>query len=153
MGLPIISIKKSMDKKKIKKIPKSNITPMPNYSTKQNLVMSGFIDMTRRLSIRSAQVANNQLEVMKKKPLNQPTFNTSAKNNSLLSFSGVLILTIDLILIGYFVLGSRRGWITLEQSEICMFIHFLCAPVVLPMIYFMRNQNYLIVVLKDLNLL
>ena len=153
MGLPIILIKKRMDKKKIKKIPKSNITPMPNYSTKQKLEISGFLDMTRRLSIRSAKVVNNQLEAIKKKPLNQPTFNTSAKNNSLLSFSGVLILTIDLILIGYFVLGSRRGWITLEQSEICMFIHFLCAPVVLPMIYFMRNQNYLIVVLKDLNLL
>ena len=150
IGLTIILVKKYMDKKKIYKIPKSNITPISNYSTKQQFEISTFLNSTRTILMKSANIADNQPRVM---PLLQPLLNTSAKNNSLLSFSGVLILTIDFVLIICFALGSRRGWITLDQSEICMYVHFLCTPVVLPIIYFMRNQNHLVVVLKDLNLL
>ena len=138
-----------MDRKKIKEVPKSNITPKSNYNSEQEFDINTFLNT----SGTTAEVVDNLPRAIKTMPLNAFALNTSARNNSLLSLSGVFFLTADLILILYFAIGSRSNWITLEQSELCNYIHLLCAPLVLPMIYFMRNPNYLVVVLKDLNLM
>ena len=106
-----------MDKKKIQGIPKSNIKPMANlYTTAQSFEMKSFHNMPKLVLVKSTQGVENQSKTSKNKPLNLLQLNTSVKNKDLLSFSGVLIFALDFILIAYFTVGSRRGWITLEQA-------------------------------------
>ena len=134
-----------MDRKKIQGIPKSNIKPMTNQTTEQSFEIKSFHKIPRLVLVKSTEGAENQSKTSKNKPLNSLQFNTSVKNKNLLSFSGLLILALDFILIAYFIVGSRRDWITLEQAELCFYLHVLCAPLMLPMIYFMRSPKHLVV--------
>ena len=128
----------------MKRIPKSNI--------KQSEIRKAFHNITKMSLVESELEFDICPKTIKNKPLDLAAFNTLSKNNSLLSLLGVLTLTVDFVLIAYFTIGSRRGWITLKESELCQFIHLICAPVLLPIIYFMRNPNYLAAVMRDMNL-
>ena len=137
----------------MKEISKSNIIPMSKNSSEQQYEMITFHTTPRKIVIRSAEIVDNQPTLIKNKPLDLPKFNTSAKNSSLLSFSGALILTVDFIFIACFTIGTRSNLVTMEQSVLFFHIHLLCSPIVFPMIYFLKKPKYLVVVLKDLNLL
>ena len=107
IGLPTIWIKKLKDRKKIRGIPKSNIKPMANHTAEESFEMKSFHNIPRLVVIKSVQGVENQSKTSKNKPLNSLHLNTSVKNKGLLSFSGVLILALDFILILYFTIGSN----------------------------------------------
>ena len=129
---------------------------MSNNGSEKQIEMTSFHTTPKKIVIRSAEVAANQPTSIKSKLLSYyplPTVNTSAKNSSLLSFTGVSILTVELFFFAYFTAGTRSNWVTQEQSVLFIHIHLAFSPVVFPMIYFLKNPKYLVVVLKDLNLL
>jgi hypothetical protein len=47
------------------------------------------------------------------------------------------------------VLSSRFGWITRNQGILYIFMFYCFIPVLLPVIYFMRNPKHLKSVLQD----
>ena len=77
-------------------------------------------------------------------------FNTSKSNKNLINFAGVLLIILIFIILGYFPLASRLGWITLRQVNIYTFIPLCSIPVLLPTMYFMYKPQHLINVLNDL---
>ena len=117
---------------------------MANHTTEESFEMKSFHNTPRLVLVKSSQRVENQSRTSKNKPLNLLQFNTSVKNKNLLSFSGALILALDFILCACFTQGSRMGWITMEHAELCFNVHLHCAPVMLPMIYFMRNPKHLV---------
>ena len=86
------------------------------------------------------------------RPITTFAFNTTKYNKNLISFSGISILIVLLVLLGVFAVGSRSSWISHNQGITYVYINFCCLPVVLPTIYFIKKPNHLIVAMKDLDL-
>ena len=106
----------------------------------------------------------SQLQARTKKKANDPTitsqqsppimlYNTSKRNKNLINFTGMLLIGIMFIIIGYFPLPSRLGWISQSDGNTYFFVPICCIPVILPTIYFMSNPKHLIRVLTDLQIL
>ena len=161
ISLPIVFWKKYINKKIPSKIPRSRITQVPNRNTSDLAIGMKPIDKMPKLndveSIEMMNFAEFLQETIPYKPQVQPittfAFNTSKYNRNLISFSGISILIILLVVMGVFAGVSRYFWISLFQAQIYWYINFCCLPVILPTIYFMRKPNHLVVAMKDLNLL
>ena len=132
-------------------IPKSRITHTPNRNTPDQVI--GMNDFE---SIEMMNFAESLQERIPNKPqvrqITSFAFNTTKYNKNLISFSGISILIVLLVLLGVFAVGSRSSWISHNQGIIYVYINFCCLPVVLPTIYFIKNPNHLIVAMKDLDL-
>ena len=79
-------------------------------------------------------------------------FNTSKSNKNLINFTGMLLISVTIIILVYFPAVSRLGWITLNELNLYIYICHCFFPVILPTLYFMYKPKHLIKVLKDLNL-
>ena len=151
----------------IRRIPKPRITLAPARNTfEQAIEMNSIhgppsmnvVELMGRIDIEeiSQEIVSGQPSKPKVQPTS-PTFtlhyNAIKYNENLISFSGIFILGAFFILISGITVGSRLGWIGLNQSMYYWYINFCCLPVILPTIYFGRKPNHLVVVMKDLNLL
>ena len=152
ISLPIFFWKKYINRKITRGIPKSRITHVPNRNTPDQLI--GMNDVE---SIEMINFAEFLQERIPDKPQVQPittiAFNTTKYNKNLISFSGISILIVLLVVMGVFAAGSRSSWISHIQGQTYVYINFCCLPVVLPTIYFIQKPNHLVVAMKDLNLL
>ena len=77
-------------------------------------------------------------------------FNTSKSNKNIINFTGMLLISVMFIILGYFTVASRSGWISLREGNIYSFVPICCIPLIFPTIYFMYNPKHLINVLNDL---
>ena len=100
-------------------------------------------------SINNSKHGNN-LDMML--PLNSPVlcFNTSKSNKNIINFTGMLLISVMFIILGYFTVASRSGWISLREGNIYSFVPICCIPLIFPTMYFMYNPKHLINVLNDL---
>ena len=166
ISVPIVFVKKYIYTKMIRRIPIPRITSaQARHALEQAIVMNPIhgppsmnaVETMGRINMEeiSQEIVSGQLS----KPKVQPTrtftlpYNVSKYNENLISFSGIFILGAFFILISGITVGSRLGWISLNQSIYYWYINFCCLPVILPTIYFWRKPNNLVVVMKDLNLL
>ena len=151
----------------IKRIPRPRITPAPARNTPEQAIEMNSIhgppsmndaELTGRINME--EISQEIVSGQPSKPQVQPTsptftlpYNVTKHNENLISFSGIFILGAFFILMSGITIGSRFGWISLNQSIYYWYINFCCLPVILPTIYFGRKPNNLVVVMKDLNLL
>ena len=80
-------------------------------------------------------------------------YNNSKRNKNLINFTGMILISVMFIIIGYFPLASRLGWISQRNGNTYLFVPICCIPVILPTIYFMSNPKHLIKVLRDMQFL
>lgn len=160
ISLPIFFWKKYINRKITREIPKSRITHTPNRNTPDKAIGMNPTDkipeMNDVVSIEMMNFAEFLQERIPDKPQIRPittfAFNTTKYNKNLISFSGISILIVLLVLLGVFAVGSRSSWISHNQGITYVYINFCCLPVVLPTIYFIKKPNHLIVAMKDLDL-
>ena len=82
----------------------------------------------------------------------QVRFNNHKYNKNIINLSGLFIIGM-IFGIGFgLCFSSRFGWMMHSQAILYTFVHFCCVPVLLPIIYFMRNPSHLILVLREHNL-
>ena len=174
IGLPMIGIKKFISKKQLSIVPKSNIITLPNKTSQkqyeESIQMETFHAKSRIIQVQSINVIDvddmeSQSATSKnKKKANDPTitsqqsppimlYNTSKRNKNLINFTGMLLIGVMFIIIGYFPLASRLEWISQRDGNTYIFVPICCIPVILPTIYFMFNPKHLIRVLTDLKFL
>ena len=136
-----------------REIPRSKITHTPNRNAPD---LDKMPKMNNVELIEMMNFAEFLQERIPDKPQVLPittfAFNTTKYNKNLISFSGISILIVLLVLLGVFAVGSRSSWISHNQGITYVYINFCCLPVVLPTIYFIKNPNHLIVAMKDLDL-
>ena len=150
----------------IRRIPKPRITLAPARNTfEQAIEMNSIhgppsmndVESTGRINMEEffQEIVSGQPSQPQVQPTRNLTLplNVSKYNENLISFSGIFILGAFFILMSGITVGSRHGWINLNQSIYYWYINFCCLPVILPTIYFGRKPNHLVVVMKDLNLL
>ena len=150
ISLPILFVKKYNHTKAIIRIPRSRIIPKPDSNTHAQSIEMNDVDSIEQVTIeQSLHQETRSNEPQFQQPI---LFNTIKYNKNLISLSGISILiTIPLLMLGV-AIGSRYGWFSLVQSIGIWYIYFCCLPVILPTIYFMRNPNHFIIVMKNLNL-
>ena len=155
--MPIVFVKKYIYTKIIGRIPKSRIAPTPNRNTSEQAIEMNLIHGSQSMNNVESTGRIDMEEIYQQRESGQPsqpqvqpirTYNVSKYNKNLISFSGAF-----LVLMGGIAVGSRFGWISLNQSKYYWYINFCCLPVILPTIYFGRKPNHLVVATKDLNLL
>ena len=153
-SLPIVFWKKYINTKITREIPRSRITHAPNRNTLDQAI--GMIPIDDIESIEMMDFTEFLQERIPDNPQVQQmttiAFNTSKYNKNLISFSGISILIVLLVVMGVFAVGSR-SWIGHIQAQTYVYINFCCLPIVLPTIYFIQEPNHLVVAMKDLNLL
>ena len=139
-------MKKYNDIKTICRIPRPRITPAPSRNTPVQSIEMSVIESIGGMNIEEffQETITNPLQVQ--------AFNISKYNKNLISFVGISFLVTYLIVITGIAIGSRYG-LSLVQTQLYLYIAFYCLPVILPTIYFMRNPNHFISVVRDLNLL
>ena len=133
--------------KTICRIPRPRITHAPARDTSEQSIEMNVIESIEGRNIKQfiqETIAN---------PFQVQAFNIAKYNKNLISFLGISFLVTFFLVITGIAVGSRYGWISLVQTQLYGFIGFCCLPVILPTIYFMRNPNHLIIVMRDLNLL
>ena len=133
--------------KAICRIPRPRITPAAARNTPEQ-----YIEMN---VIEPIQVMNTEqiLQETIGNPFQVQVFNITKYNKNLISFPGISFLVTYFVLMTGLAVGSRYGWISLVQTQLYLYIGFCCLPVILPTIYFMRNPNHFIIVMRDSNLL
>ena len=137
---------KKYDIKTIFRIPTPRITTAPARNTPEqsiemNVIPTGGMNIEQFFQ---ETIAN---------PFQVQAFNIAKYNENLISFPGISFLVTYFLVMTGIAVGSRYDWITVVQTQLYGFIGFCCLPVILPTIYFMRNPNHLIIVMRDLNLL
>ena len=122
-------------------------------------VIDNDVNDIENLSIDEKSISINE-SINNPDQLNDPTpcppitmFNTSKSNKNLINFTGMILISVMFIIIGYFPLASRLGWISQRNGNTYLFVPICCIPVILPTIYFMSNPKHLIRVLTDLQIL
>ena len=75
--------------------------------------------------------------------------NNSKYNKNTISLTGLCIIGIIYGLGMGLVFSGRFGWITQNQGTLYVFMLYCSIPVLLPVIYFMRNPKHLKTVLQD----
>ena len=149
ISLPIVFWKKYINTKITRKIPRSRITPGPDKNTPDQAIGVESIEMMNFAELLRERIPDKP----QVRPISTIAFNTSKYNKNLISFSGICILIILLVVMVVFTVGSRSSWISHFQAQTYVYINFCCLPVVLPTIYFIQKPNHLVVAMKDLNLL
>ena len=133
--------------KAICRIPRPRITPAAARNTPEQSIEMNVIEPIQEMNneqILQETIAN---------PFHLQAFNITKYNKNLISFSGIFIIIVLLVVMGVFAVGSRSSWISHIQAQTYVYINFCCLPVVLPTIYFIQKPNHLVVAMKDLNLL
>ena len=133
--------------KAICRIPRPRITPAAARNTPEQSIEMNVIEPIQEMNteqILQETIAN---------PFHVQAFNITKYNKNLISFPGISFLVTYFLLMTGLAVGSRYGWISLVQTQLYWYIGFCCFPVIIPTIYFMRNPNHLISVMRDLNLL
>ena len=133
--------------KAIWRIPRPRITPAAAKNTPEQSIEMNVIEPIQEMNteqILQETIAN---------PFHVQAFNITKYNKNLISFPGISFLVTYFLLMTGLAVGSRYGWISLVQLQLYWYIGFCCFPVIIPTIYFMRNPNHLISVMRDLNLL
>ena len=133
--------------KAIWRIPRPRISPAAAKNTPEQSIEMNVIKPIQEINtehILQERIAN---------PFHVQEFNITRYNKNLISFPGISFLVTYLLLMTGLLVGSRYGWISLVQTQLYWYIGFCCFPVIIPTIYFMRNPNHLISVMRDLNLL
>ena len=132
--------------KTICRIPRPRITPAPSRNTPVQSIEMSVIESIGGMNIEEffQETITNPLQVQ--------AFNVSKYNENIISFVGISFLVTYVIVITGIAIGSRYG-LSLVQTQLYLYIAFFCLPVILPTIYFMRNPNHFISVMRDLNLL
>ena len=155
IGSLLIFIKKLISRRIIQRIPKSNIVPQPTNDREQLFQMETFLSTPRIIQVqpRNKNDTGDIFLLGQKIVLPfQVRFNNYKYNKNIINLSGIFIIgmiySIGLCL-GF---STRFGWIMYQQAILFTFVHFCCVPVILPTIYFIRNPNHLISVLRDHNL-
>ena len=132
--------------KAICRIPRPRITPATARNTPEQSIEMNVIEPIQEMNTEQIiQVIANPFPVQ--------AFNITKYNKNLISFPGISFLVTYFLLMTGLAVGSRYGWISLVQLQLYWYIGFCCFPVIIPTIYFMRNPNHLIIVMRDLNLL
>ena len=135
---------KKYDIKTICRIPKPRITPAPARNTPEQSIGINVIELIQGMNTEQffqETIAN---------PFQVQAFNIAKYNENLISFPGISFLVTYLLVMTGIAVGSRYGWISLVQTQLYWYIGFCCLPVILPTIYFMRNPNHLVIVMRDL---
>ena len=133
--------------KAICKIPRPRITPAAARNTPEQSIEMNVIEPIQEMNtehVLQETIAN---------PFHVQEFNITRYNKNLISFPGISFLVTYFLLMTGLAVGSRYGWISLVQLQLYWYIGFSCFPVIIPTIYFIRNPNHLISVMRDLNLL
>ena len=132
--------------KAICRIPRPRITPAAARKTPEQSIEMNVIKPIQEMNTEQIlqEIAN---------PFHVQVFNITQYNKNLISFPGISFLVTYFLLMTGLAVGSRYGWISLVQTQLYWYIGFCCFPVIIPTIYFMRNPNHLISVMRDLNLL
>ena len=140
-------MKKYINIKAICRIPGPRITPAPSRNAPEQSIEMNVIESIQGMNTEQLfqeTIAN---------PFQVQAFNIAKYNENLISYPGIsFLVTFLLVMIGI-ALISRYGWISLDLTQLYWYIGFCCFPVILPTIYFMRNPNHLIIVMRDSNLL
>ena len=140
-------MKKYNNIKTICRIPRPRITPAPARNTPEQSIEMNVIG-----SIGGMNIEHFFQETIEN-PFQVQAFNISKYNKNVVSFPGISFLVTYFLVMTGIAIGSRYGWISLVQTQLYLYIGFCCLPVILPTIYFMRNPNHFIIVMRDLNLL
>ena len=155
IGSLVIITKKIISRQIIQKIPRSSILPQPTHNQGQSFQMTSF----QVRPINKNDTGNLFLLCQKNGlPLcarnanftlsPSVLLNTSKYNKNIISISGIFIIGI-IYCIGFgFGFSKRFGWIVYPQGILYTFVHCCCFPVLLPTIYFIRNPQHLISVLR-----
>jgi hypothetical protein len=117
ISLPIVFWKKYINTKITRKIPRSRITHAPDRNTPDQAIGMKLIDKMPEMndveSIEMMNFAEFLQERIPDKPQVRPittiAFNTSKYNTNIISFSGMSILIILLVVMGVFAVGSRSS--------------------------------------------
>ena len=165
IGSVVIIIKKLISRRIIQRIPKSNILPQRTNDREQSFQLETFHSTPRIIQVQPTN-KNGTGDLFLQCPKHENTltleanvnlgpavlFNNHKYNKNIINLSGIFIIgmiySIGLCL-GF---STRFGWIMYQQAILFTFVHFCCVPVLLPTIYFIRNPNHLISVLRDHNL-
>ena len=140
-------MKKYNNIKAICRIPRPRITPAAARNTPEQSIEMNVIEPIQEMNteqILQETIAN---------PFHLQAFNITKYNKNLISFPGISFLVTYFLLMTGLAVGSRYGWISLVQTQLYWYIGICCFPVIIPTIYFIRNPNHLISVMRDLNLL
>ena len=144
ISVPIVFVKKYIYNKMIRRIPRPRITLAPARNTfGQAIEMNSIhgppsmndVESTGRINMEEffQEIVSSQPS----QPQVQPTrnlklpLNVSKYNENLISFSGIFLLGAFLILMSGIAVGSRFGWISLNQSNyfwtlVHQFLLFAC---------------------------
>ena len=137
----------------IQRIPKSNILPQSTNDREQSFQLETFHSTPRMIQVQP--IKRNGTGDLSEANVNlgpAVLFNNHKYNKNIINLSGLFIIGM-IYSIGLSLGISRRfGWIMYPQAILYTFVHFCCVPVLLPTIYFIRNPNHLISVLRDHNL-
>ena len=137
----------------IQRIPKSNILPQSTNDREQSFQLETFHSTPRMIQVQP--IKKNGTGDLSEANVNlgpAVLFNNHKYNKNIINLSGLFIIGM-IYSIGLSLGISRRfGWIMYPQAILYTFVHFCCVPVLLPTIYFIRNPNHLISVLRDHNL-
>ena len=170
IGSLLIIIKKLISRRIIQRIPKSNIVPQPTNDGEQLFQMETFHSTPRNIQVHPrnkndrpknslplcpGKHGNILIHSVSEENVNlglAVLFNNHKYNKNIINLSGLFIIGM-IFGIGFgLCFSSRFGWIMHHQAILFTFVHFCCVPVLLPTIYFMRNPNHLIFVLREHNL-
>jgi len=133
--------------KAIWRIPRPRITPAAAKNTPEQSIEMNVIEPIQEMN------TEHGLQETIANPFHVQEFNITKYNKNLISFPGISFLVTYFLLMTGLLVGSRYGLISLVQTQLYWYIGFCCFPVIIPTIYFMRNPNHLISVMRDLNLL
>ena len=152
IGSLVIIIKKIISSQITQKIPRSNILPKTTNNQEQSFQMESFHITPRIIQVRpiNKNDTSNLFLLCQKNGVPVPGLhlNTSRYNKNIINTSGIFIIGI-ICCIGLGLGFSKRfGWIVYPQGILYGFVHCCCFPVLLPTIYFMRNPQHLISVLR-----
>ena len=146
-GILIVFVKKYNNIKAICRIPRPRITPAAARNTPEPSIKMNVIESVQGMN--TEQIFQETIA----KPFQVQAFNIGKYNENLISFPGMFFLVTYFLVMTGIAVGSRYDWITVVQTQLYLYICFCFLPVILPTIYFMRNPNHLIIVMRDLNLL
>ena len=146
-SLLIVFVKKYNDIKTICRIPRPRITPAlarntPEQSIEMNVIQS--LGGTNINQVVQETIAN---------PFQVHAFNNTKYNENLISYAGSSFLITYIIVMTGITIGSRYGFLSLVQTNLYLYLGCCCLPVIYPTIYFTRNPNHFIYVMRDLNIL
>ena len=145
IGSLVIIIKKIISIQITQKIPRSNILPKHTNNQVQSFHITPRIFQVSPIDQNDT---SNSFLLCQKNSLPGLHLNTSKYNKNIISISGIFIIGI-IYCIGLGLGFSKRfGWIVYPQGIFYTFVHCCCFPVLLPTIYFLRNPQHLISVLR-----